>query len=906
MNNFDSQVFDVMSKILIFSLELAGEVDVPKRSGDFETKYKTATGTEVTVKRSPDGKFANKNGGQTTNQSSSAAMTTTTTVPVAKTFAKQFADFGDEIAKMPAKAQDVMREAVFNSELSESINAETAKFVKKINNPIFTAGFNLGQRIRDELAKKPFSKFGETVTAKFEEFRKNLPQKSENLRKEIVRIATDPNTGTIITAGALMGLAGAFQLAGLFSAMRAGGMAFALLRLPNVATRAAQLVAELTPEFAGKLTEIEIKSLAEMTAYTTLSAQKAMGAATVAGGLIMATVYNVVGGILTSHVGRAIMNRVKSNEVSEKEALKTKIRETPENADDLYQGMADKSAKDQETKRKILAGLRQQGASQEEWVNTIMAFELSTLSIDVSKKEEDYLTNNPQESSRIFQKVYEDASVKSLFAELDTAMAIELQTMFADNPVPQSESQVDALKKKIDATVTKLVKAEIAQTSSNRATTELAKGGGVDAKGFGKKEDAIKQLVAEEGLKYEEVLQAIARRKEEPPNPKKAEKAQEQILELERESQDGAVKVAEIIRGKLGLNSIEMEEVLSIAKKEPQIRNKIIEKRGELEQAEGRGFSISRRLNELADIAAKEGKDSPSYKWRMNTVKAEVEYGDELDGLADPGGYDKLLSAMKKPKPAPGNYETPNATDNSAITKLFDAGGSPARTPVNLRPKILENASNAGLELQNYLATPINAQVGLVGGMTCAFPGSNNKYSQIVKDSAELDPTFKVFTETAAFKDKNIDGLINVGDVSLDSGGQKLQGYNSLASTEEHIREMMWHESGHLLEVKLGKVAESVAFREERSQEVPSDRKVVPPQGLSAGSQDYALGEFYSPYIGLRIKGQGKYANTDRATEVLSSGMELLSSPSMAKRAAKADRETMLYALAAMNEKIKD
>lgn len=477
MNDFDSQVFDVMSRMLIFSLELAGEVDVPKRSGDFETKYKTATGTEVTVKRSPDGKFANKNGGQITNQSSSATVTTTTTttIPVAKTFVKQFADFGDEIAKMPAKAQDVVRKAVFNSELSKGINAEIAKFVKKINDPNFTAGFNLGQRINDELAKKPFSKFGETVTAKFEEFRRDLPQKSENLRKEIVRIATDPNTGTIIAAGALVGLAGNFYLAGLFSIIRSGQMSFALLKLPNVATRATQLVAELTPEFAGKLTEIEIKSLAEMTAYTTLNLQKAMGVATVAGGLIMATVYNVVGGILTSHAGRVIMNRVKSNEASEKEALKTKIREIPENADDLYQEMTDQSAKNQETKQKILAGLREETSQeeQEELVDTMMTLALPTLSIDIGKKDEDYLTNNPQESSRIFQKVYEDASVKSLFAELDAAMAIELQAMFTDNPVPQSESQVDTLKKKIEATIAKLVKAEVAQTNSNRATTPL-------------------------------------------------------------------------------------------------------------------------------------------------------------------------------------------------------------------------------------------------------------------------------------------------------------------------------------------------------------------------------------------------------------------------------------------------
>lgn len=469
MNNFDSQVFDVMSKILIFSLELASEVDAPKRSGDFETKYKTTTGTEVTVKRSPDGKFASKNGGQTTNQSSSAAMTTTT-VPVAKTFAKQFADFGDEIAKMPAKAQDVVRKAVFNSELSKGINAEIAKFVKKINDPIFTAGFDFGQRIRDELAKKPFSKFGETVTAKFEEFRKDLPQKSENLRKEIVRIATDPNTGTIIAAGALMALAGNFWISGLFTSVKAGRMAFALAKMPSVAARTPQLITELTSKFAGELTEDQIKAVATMTTRATMKVEKGVGGALAVGGLIVGIFEAVVGSVLLSHAGRVIMNRVKSNEASEKEALKTKIRETPENADDLQQEFSKQSAKDQETRQKILAGLRQE-SSQEESVNTMMALAIPTLSIDVGKKDEDYLMNNPQESSRIFQKVYEDVNVKSLFAELDTAMAIELQAMFADEPIPQSESKVETIEKEIEDTIAKLVKAEVSQTNSNRATT---------------------------------------------------------------------------------------------------------------------------------------------------------------------------------------------------------------------------------------------------------------------------------------------------------------------------------------------------------------------------------------------------------------------------------------------------
>lgn len=423
---------------------------------------------------------------------------------------------------------------------------------------------------------------------------------------------------------------------------------------------------------------------------------------------------------------------------------------------------------------------------------------------------------------------------------------------------------------------------------------------------FGENEEAVKKIVADEGMDYADVLESIARRNEQPPNLKKAEQVQKEILELQGEIQEGVSKVQRLVTGKLALTASDIIQITRIAKKEVEIRNKLIEKKGELGQAEGRGFSLTKRLNELTDIAQKEGRESSNYKWRANVVKAEVKYGEKLDNLGGFGGYDQLLNSMKMPNLAPGKYELPTYEDDRKITTLFNQGGARAQTSTSDQRKVVADALEVGQDLQQFLATPINAKVGLAGSITCAFPGGNNKYSQMTKDAAEIDPGMKLFTETELFNDKNVDGYINIGDVVLANAGLKLQGYNSLASTKEHTREMMWHESGHLLEVKLGKVAESVAFREERAAEIPNDKKEIPPQGLSLGSQDYALGEFYSPYIGLRMKGLGKHANTERATEVLSSGMELLSSPTMAERGAKADRETMLYALSAMNEKVKD
>lgn len=454
---------------LEITLALAGEI--PKRSGDFESTYKTESGKEVVVKRSPDGKFANKNSG------ASSQEPTASTASVGKSLGTAIGGFADEIAKMPAKVQDAVRKAIFDSDLSRVIDKGMERFIKLVSEPApgmkllnkaygsgLEVGFKIGQSIKAELAKKPFSKFAETVTAKFEEFRKDLPQKSDDLRKEIIRIAKDPNTATTVAAGALMGLAGNFYLAGIFSALHAGGVTYGLLKLPSVAKYAAEIM-KVTPEIAPGFAMTEEAATAMATGI--LNMTKAMGTAVIAGEFFIGTGFNIIGHMIHDKANKAFLSRVKSNEVIEKERLKAKILATPGDSDKLYQEVIDQDRRDQETKQKILAGLRQE-TSQEDLVNTMMALTLPTLSIDIGKKDEDYLANNPTESSRIFQKVYEDASVKSLFAELDTAMASELQAMFADKPVPESESQVEGIKKEIEDTIAKLVKAEITQTNSQK------------------------------------------------------------------------------------------------------------------------------------------------------------------------------------------------------------------------------------------------------------------------------------------------------------------------------------------------------------------------------------------------------------------------------------------------------
>jgi len=68
------------------NLQLAEVEEKPKRSGDFETAYKKENGKEIVVKRSPDGKFTNKNGNSTTsitnNQDTDEKSQKTSTPPL--------------------------------------------------------------------------------------------------------------------------------------------------------------------------------------------------------------------------------------------------------------------------------------------------------------------------------------------------------------------------------------------------------------------------------------------------------------------------------------------------------------------------------------------------------------------------------------------------------------------------------------------------------------------------------------------------------------------------------------------------------------------------------------------------------------------------------------------------------
>lgn len=856
--NLDHYFFNIQAGLLELNLQLAEGESKAKRTVDFETTYKNAAGIEITIKRSPDGKFANKN--SSASATGATAKTETLDPQVARENGKAVREIltgkvGDDLKKDLAadfEHRPIIKEAIEKVDFAEVTKGD-ADALTNINNFMqrkFKEAVDASSMLGRELAASAVAVAG--YTARCLAFGLALRGtllvpasvgliKQGETPKEILKRAAELSPELIKEV---------FSLKNIGRLARRGAIIEGIFRAIELATKAANK----PPPF---LVEPETdKAIRE--------AMRAIGNNTLQNSLIAGAVQSpgVAEGIKSTNIEDVIEGSQDafSNAVA---FMRDKVEEAAtvvsENKKEIAIGAA-----------VVALAVASAGATAVLNATVIRAGLTTVLSL--------LKGSNFPDALMLGLKSATPEKIKALISQKIYALAISV---------------------KLGTTAHQAINEQV-------ESVKLARSGGVGAKSFDKKEEGVKKLVAEEGLDYEKVLQRIADRKEELPNPKKAEQIQKEILSIQSKIEDGARKAKAVVIGKSSFTASDTTELLAIAKKETELRNTLIEKRGALATAEGRGFSLQKRFNELMEIAKTEGKQSSSYKWRASVIKAEIEYGEKLDNLDSAEDYNKLMDAMKKSVPAPGRYTPISSSDSTKFYSFFLGNMSLPKTPLEKQEAIVKQAQEAGMVLQNYLNTPIIAQVGLEGGMTCAIPGGNNKYSQITRDIAKGNSLLEPLVQTETFNNKKIDGFINIGDAVVDAGGQKLQGYNASASSDEHIREMMWHESGHILEVKLGKVEESVAFREERSNEVPADKKEIPPKGISLGSQDFALGDFYSPYIGLRMKGQGKYADRDTATEVLSSGMELLSSPTLVKRGVKVDRETILYALAAMNEKVKD
>jgi hypothetical protein len=322
-------------------------------------------------------------------------------------------------------------------------------------------------------------------------------------------------------------------------------------------------------------------------------------------------------------------------------------------------------------------------------------------------------------------------------------------------------------------------------------------------------------------------------------------------------------------------------------------------------QYKGEGFSLSKRVNELAEIVEKEGVDSPRAQWRAGVVKASIKYGAGIDAVANTelgsdeqkAAYDNLLKTATKETPGKIRATPASVKDFTTLAQMSPAlGGSPFQT-YQESLKTVNTASKELEKLSKLINPSLNIKLTVSANRAFAMGGSKTKGGQSLNDRTnnQAGKLFDFFNSS--------DGIINVGGTDLKLGGLNTTGYEQLSNAEDHLREVVFHEAGHLVEMKHDLMDMSAALREDRAAETPKDKAVKLPAGMSqvGGGTDAAEDRFFSPYQGLRMKSaDGKQ---DLATEVLSSGFESLGSSRLAGRMAVKDRETMLYALSVTDMK---
>lgn len=420
---------------------------------------------------------------------------------------------------------------------------------------------------------------------------------------------------------------------------------------------------------------------------------------------------------------------------------------------------------------------------------------------------------------------------------------------------------------------------------------------------------ATKNALSKAGLDYEQVMKEVENQKSR--NNTQREKIEDYESELlaAQERKTVAESVAATCLQNTTIQGVTPELMSELSKSTLDRANAVeeIEKLSAIiAQIKGDRFSLEKRVFELQDIVEQEGADSDRAKWRIGVIQSAVKYGEIVDRLGEDRNssnnpdmdYELLINKLAKQNAPEGKFSTVSQKDSSMISSQFNAIGGGSITPTGMRPAFLELAKNELNNFQKLLNTPLNIQVDLSANRPFSATGANTKSGEIIN---RLAPG--AYDQLDYFN--QADGYINMGDTGAKYGltGANMSGYDELADPVTHTREMVFHEAGHILEMKQGMVSTSAAFREDRANETPPDKQIPLPAGVGGmnGQTDAALDRFLNPYQGLRLK----MGNEEISTEVVSSGFEALGSPHLASRMAQADPETLLYALSVADKSYK-
>lgn len=204
-NTIDSfHTFQFQSDLLLLHLQLAEGDDKPKRSGVFESTYKNAAGNEVTITRTPDGRFGTKGGG--------ASAPTTSESKKQETPAKEGAATGG--------GAEMVRN-LLNGELGKQLKKSIIDSIDK-NSAIKDVGAKIGNAINEANIKTGVqqAQFSEIVGKTGDAIgnaQKYIKDKFDDIARGASDSETCQNIGKTLVAGMVAG-----ALAGTMMAVTGG------------------------------------------------------------------------------------------------------------------------------------------------------------------------------------------------------------------------------------------------------------------------------------------------------------------------------------------------------------------------------------------------------------------------------------------------------------------------------------------------------------------------------------------------------------------------------------------------------------------------------------------------------------------------------------------------------------
>lgn len=219
----------------------------------------------------------------------------------------------------------------------------------------------------------------------------------------------------------------------------------------------------------------------------------------------------------------------------------------------------------------------------------------------------------------------------------------------------------------------------------------------------------------------------------------------------------------------------------------------------QIKTAKGAGYSLERRAKELVDLYKKEGKDSREVQWRNFIVKAELDFGSDLDKIKSSKSnsneisesYQDLLKKMEQPSASISisKMKTDDEADNQIVDEVAKiVAGLEKFIGADLEVIVKSDHSNP----MNISMTTLINGTKIIGKLNVGTASGIKIVEQIIRDPN--------------FEKGRIEGDLrpNLTDFKKENDADKM---------------VIWHEIGHLYEVKTDTGRTTTDFINQREKE---------------------------------------------------------------------------------------